>query len=225
MELALTDETLTIAIIAIVVVVVMSIRFGYSLKKKKIHKEENEGEAAVRRVLTNYCRKSTAHLLNNVTLNYKDGTTQIDHILFTQNGILVIETKHYSGWLFVNEKQKEWTQVLYKIKHRFQNPMLQNNMHVLAVRKILDFIPEEQIQGVVVFTGDAQFKTEMPIGVIQINQLEAYADGIRFGSLTENKLQFCIGRIEYRRLEITGKTDVDHQRYLKEKFGVLDDYE
>lgn len=224
MEITLTEESIVIVIIAFCAIVAMAIGVGYSLKKKKIRKEENEGEAAVRKVLTNYCRKSTAHLLNNVTLDYKDGTTQIDHILFTQNGILVIETKHYSGWLFVNENQKQWTQVIYKFKNRFQNPILQNNMHVQAVRKILDFIPEDQIQGLVVFTGDAQFKTKIPTCVIQITHLEAYSDGIRFGSLTENRLQFCIGRIEYRRLELTGRTDIEHQRYLEEKFGVLDEY-
>ncbi len=173
--------------------------------------------------MTNYCKKSTAHLLNNVTLEYKDGTTQIDHILITQNGILVIETKHYSGWLFANERQKLWTQVIFKVKNRFQNPIIQNSRHILAVQKMLDFIPKEQVQGLVVFTGDAQFKTEIPPGVIKIPQLEAYADNIRFGSLTENRLQFCVGRLEHKRLELTGKTDVEHQMYLERKFGELDE--
>ena len=31
-------------------------------------------------MLTNYCRKFTAHVLSNITLKYGDGTTQIDHI-------------------------------------------------------------------------------------------------------------------------------------------------
>lgn len=206
------------------VTVILPFWYGYYLGSKKQarkKKKENQGEAAVRKVLTNYCEKSTAHLLNNVTLEYKDGTTQTDHILITQNGVLVIETKHYSGWLFANERQKEWTQVLFKIKHRFQNPIIQNSKHILAVQKLLDFIPQEQVRGLVVFTGTAQFKTEVPPGVIQLAQLESYVDNIRLGSLSENRLQFCVGRLECKRLELTGKTDVEHQMYLERKHGVV----
>jgi len=221
MEISLSIEL----IIFFIVTIVVSIGFGYRLKRKKIYRRENEGEAIVRMILTEFCKQSTAHLLNNVTLEYKDGTTQIDHILLTQNGILVIETKHYSGWLFANEIQEYWTQVIYKLKYKFQNPILQNNMHVAAVRKLLDFIPGNEIQGLVVFTGDAEFKTEIPGGVIEIMELEDYAYNIRLGSLTENRLQFCIGRLESKRLELTERTDVEHQRYLEEKFGVLDEYQ
>jgi len=213
--------SIKLIIIVLAVIVVLSIGFGYFLKKKKIYREENEGEAVVRKVLTEFCKYSTAHLLNNVTLEYNDGTTQIDHILLTQNGILVIETKHYSGWLFANKSQEYWTQVIYKLKYKFQNPIIQNNMHVTATRKLLDFVPKSEIQGLVIFTGDAEFKTTVPDGVIEIMELEDYAHNIRFGSLTENRLQFCIGRLESKRLELTGQTDIEHQRYLEEKFGIL----
>jgi len=222
MELIITNRVILTAIAVLVVTVFLFYWFGYSRGKKRREKEENQGEAAVRKVLTYYCQQSTAHLLNNVTLEYKGGTTQIDHILVTQNGILVIETKHYTGWLFANEKQNQWTQVLFRVKHRFQNPILQNKRHVLAVRQLFDFLPKEMIQGLVVFTGDAEFKTEIPPNVIRLTQLESYADSIRFGSITENRIQFCVGRLEYKRLEITGKTDVEHQMYLEKKFGGVD---
>jgi len=207
-------------------IIAISLVFGFLLglrRKKKIkHKKENEGEAAVRKALTNFCKESTAHLLNNITLEYGDGTTQIDHILITQNGIIVIETKHYSGWLFANEKQKQWTQVKFKFKNKFQSPIFQNKKHVQAVQKLLDFIPKEQIQSLVVFTGDAEFKTEVPHGVIKLNQLISYVDKIRLGSLTDNRVQFCVGRLECKRLELTAKTDIEHQEYLDNKFGTVD---
>ncbi len=222
MEITLDRETLITILVVLSLTIALSLVIGFYLGRKRKRREENIGEAAVRMVLTNYCKKSTAHLLNNVTLEYGDGTTQIDHILITQNGILVIETKHYTGWLFATEKQKKWTQVIYKVKHRFQNPILQNRKHVLAVQMLLDFIPREQIQGLVVFTGDATFKTVIPPGVIKFPQLEGYADNIRLGSLAENMLQYCIGRLEHKRLGLTGKTDIEHQMYLEHKFGVID---
>ncbi|WP_197465351.1 nuclease-related domain-containing protein [Marinomonas sp. TW1] len=183
-----------------------------------ISNKENHGEKLVRESLLEYCQNSTAHVLNNITLEYDDGTTQIDHILVTQNGILVIETKHYNGWIFANENQKNWTQVLFKVKFKFQNPIFQNFKHLIATQKQLDFIPEQSISSLVVFTGEAQFKTLMPKNVIHVNNLIDYIDNIRLGSISENRVQFCVGRLECKRLELTKKTDVEHQGYLNNKF-------
>jgi restriction system protein len=219
-ELTLDNELILYVTAGALLAILVSVLFGYHIGKKRKEKEENEGEAIVRKILTGYCEVSTAHLLNNVTLPYKDGTTQIDHILITQNGIIVIETKNYSGWIFANSEQKEWTQVKYKLKFRFQNPIFQNYLHVSAVQDLLDFIPKNQIQSLVVFTGDAEFKTDIPSDVIHLNQLTSYIDSIRLGSITENRVQFCVGRIECKRFELTAKTDVEHQKYLESKFGV-----
>jgi len=52
------------------------------------------------------------HQMNHVTLRMDDGTTQVDHILVSRFGVFVIETKHYTGYLFANEEGQTWTQVL-----------------------------------------------------------------------------------------------------------------
>lgn len=196
--------------------------FGYIFGRRRNKRDEIEGEGAVRRALVKYCKTNKAHVLNNVTLSYRDGTTQIDHILITQNGILVIETKHYSGWLFANENHKHWTQVIFKVKNKFQNPIIQNKKHVNAVRQLLDFIPNDLVQSLVVFTGDAKFKTDIPHGVIKLNQLLPFVKDFRFGTLSENRVQFCVGRLECKRFEITSQTDIEHQAYLERKFGEVD---
>ena len=72
------------------------------------------------------------HLLNHITLKIKDGTTQIDHILVSRFGVFVIETKDYKGWIFANAMHATWTQVLYRVRFKFQNPILQNMRHVRA---------------------------------------------------------------------------------------------
>lgn len=54
-------------------------------------------------------------LLNNCTLpDHEQGTTQIDHILISPYGVFIIETKNYTGWIFGNARQKQWTQKIYK---------------------------------------------------------------------------------------------------------------
>ena len=206
-------------ILTIIIIFIIGFIIGFILGRIRQRTTENQGEAAVRKHLVKYCSTSPAHVLNNITLRYKDGTTQIDHILITQNGILVIETKHYSGWLFANENQKYWTQVIYKVKNKFQNPLRQNYKHVCAVQALLEFIPKEDIKGVVIFTGDAKFKTERPKGVIRLKELKSYINNMSSPEISENRVQFCVGRIEYTRFQITKSTDIEHQNYLETKFG------
>ncbi|WP_066018137.1 nuclease-related domain-containing protein [Endozoicomonas atrinae] len=203
--------------VSFISLVIFKIGFYYGNRRKVW--DGNHGEGLVRKQLTKYCEISTSHVLNNVTLTYGDGTTQIDHILISQNGILVIETKHYTGWLFAHEKQRQWTQVIYRVKNKFQNPIFQNQKHIKAVRQLLDFLPSSYIQGLVVFSGDAHFKTDIPDGVVHIEELISYIDTMRFGTISENRVQFCVGRLECKRLELTQKTDVEHQAYLEQKFG------
>ncbi|MCI5211859.1 MAG: NERD domain-containing protein, partial [Candidatus Electrothrix sp. ATG2] len=120
---------------------------------EKVYKNENEGERIMRSCLTSYCTYTKgAHVLNNVTLRFNEDTTQIDHILITMRGILVVETKHYTGWIFGNARQKKWTQVIYKKKYRFQNPLHQNYKHILAVQQALHFVPDTLVSGAIVFT-------------------------------------------------------------------------
>jgi restriction system protein len=43
---------------------------------------------------------------HNLIVPTQNGTTQIDHVLLSQYGIFVIETKNYEGWIFGDEHQK-----------------------------------------------------------------------------------------------------------------------
>jgi hypothetical protein len=180
---------------------------------------ENRGEAAVRRELVARFSAPAYHLLNNVTLPVEDGTTQVDHVLVSRFGVFVLESKHYKGWLFAQATALQWTQVLYKKHYKFQNPIHQNRKHVSAVAKLLDFVPTEHIHSVVVFTGEATFKTQRPAGVVALPELQAHISSFGVEVLTENRMQFCVGRLEHCRLALTKQTDVEHVAHLRRKFG------
>jgi len=77
-------------------------------------------------------------VLHNIMLPTADGaTTQIDHIVVSPYGIFVIETKTYKGWIFGNANQPKWTQVFYKKKSQFQNPLRQNYKHIITLSECL----------------------------------------------------------------------------------------
>jgi len=176
---------------------------------------QNPAEALLSRLVLKSFGPANYHLMNHVTLQMKDGTTEVDHILVSRFGVFVIETKNYKGWIFANAKHADWTQVLFKAKFKFQNPILQNVRHVSAVRDLLDFLPAGTVRSVVVFTGTAEFKTQIPDGVF--SSLSALIDYLRAQTvevMSINRVQFCVGRLETARLAISGETDVEHVRSL-----------
>ncbi len=74
--------------------------------------------------------------------NRNGRSTQIDVALATKVGIIVFEVKDYSGWIYGSVNQMNWTQVLAyrKEKHRFYNPILQNQRHFDNLKtKLTDF--------------------------------------------------------------------------------------
>lgn len=79
--------------------------------------------------------------------------TQLDHVVISNYGIFCIETKSYKGWIFGNANDKYWTQVIYKHKERFYNPLRQNYAHTKAVEELIKSkYPKAQILSFVVFT-------------------------------------------------------------------------
>ena len=178
---------------------------------------QNRGEALVSRVLLSNFRPPDYHLMNHVTIRLEDGTTEVDHILVSRFGVFVIETKDYSGWIFANAADRTWTQVRFKWRFKFQNPIFQNNRHVRAVKELLDFLPPEAVKSIVVFSGGAEFKTETPEGVIEISQLTEYLRQQTAVVMSPNRLQLCVGRLETARLAISGATDVEHMRSLTQR--------
>ncbi len=194
---------------------------GYFIGRFRRMGLENTGEGAIRDLLTRQFPGEEFHLMNNLTLPCSDGTTQIDHVLLSRYGVFVIETKHYTGWIFANADSAKWTQVIYQVRNQFQNPIRQNFKHVQIVRRLLDFVPNEHIHSLVVFTGDAEFKTPKPDGVFSPLGLVSHLHGFAEEVLTVDQLHTAVGRLECARRLISGKTDTEHQRYLNQRFGEL----
>jgi hypothetical protein len=180
---------------------------------------QNSGEALVSRVLLSHFGPPDYHLMNHVTIRMDDGTTEVDHILVSRFGVFVIETKDYSGWIFANATEERWTQVHFRQKFKFQNPIFQNYRHVRAVQGLLDFLPREAITSVVVFSGNAEFKTEIPGGVLTVDQLANYLRHQAETLISQDRLHLCVGRLETARLAISGETDVEHIRSLARRHG------
>lgn len=113
-------------------------------------------------------------ILHNIMLPTVDGaTTQIDHIVVSEWGIFVIETKTYSGWVFGDANSPQWTVSHFKRKDRFQNPLRQNYKHIATLSECLG-IPKEYFKTIVAFGGETDFKTQMPPEVMLFGDVPDY---------------------------------------------------
>ena len=88
-------------------------------------------------------RENQQYVINDLIVLNNEMSSQIDHIVINPRGIFVIETKNYSGVIYGNENQREWTQVLAygKVKNKLYNPLKQNATHVYNVKKIIGNLP------------------------------------------------------------------------------------
>lgn len=118
----------------------------------------NMGEYNIYRTLEKI--KGTKLILTNLYIPKEDGsTTEIDLVLFTNFGIFVIESKNYSGWIFGDEKYRNWTQVFpNKKKFKFFNPIWQNKGHIKALKEVLDITDESLMQSYIVFSNNCELK-------------------------------------------------------------------
>lgn len=124
------------------------------------------GEYAVARAL----RGIGATALNDVYLPGRSCITQIDHLVLTQTGIVVLETKAYGGALYDQGRGRPWRQYIGRQYHAHHNPLDQNYGHCKAVEAIVGrSIP---IQGFVVLAGTGRFPHGSPSGVLTIRDLK-----------------------------------------------------
>ena len=154
--------------------------------------------------------------MHNVTLPTADGgSTQIDHLIFSPYGLFVLETKNYQGWIFGTEKQREWTQQIYRKRSRFQNPLRQNYKHIKTLQSLLDIAPEH-LHSVIAFVGDCEFKTEMPAHVTRglgfVGHIQSFAEPV----WSPEQMQALLDKLEELRLQPGRATDRRHVAHVRQ---------
>ncbi len=172
------------------------------------------GEFMVNTATRLHLPKDEYHLIKDVTLRTDYGTTQIDHIIVSRFGVFVVETKNMKGWIFGSVKQKTWTQKIYKHTSNFQNPLHQNHKHVKTLETLLD-IPASAIYSLVVFVGDATFKTEMPNNVTYSSGYIRHIKSKREVVLSQADVDAVISQIEKMRLQRGLATNRKHVSHLR----------
>ncbi|WP_163099693.1 NERD domain-containing protein [Peribacillus alkalitolerans] len=140
--------------------------------------------------------------------NGEGGTTQVDHVVTSPFGIFVIETKHYQGWIFGKEDQRFWTQVIYKRKEKFLNPIWQNYGHIQALKNYFGNEDFETMYSIIAFSNNSTLKFNddfKSARVIQFKQLLKVIKEWNLHRLSEKELKNINRALEG--LSIKGKKE------------------
>lgn len=100
--------------------------FGKGKRKGRI------GEKKTAAVLAKYSAKHKCKVINGIWLPLYNGVCEVDHIVFGEFGVAVIETKAVGGQ--ISGSGKNLTHIMGKRVHKLYNPNLQNKTHVDNIR-------------------------------------------------------------------------------------------
>ncbi|MBD8071577.1 NERD domain-containing protein [Bacillus sp. PS06] len=128
-------------------------------------------------------------------------TSQIDHVIISVYGIFVIETKNYKGWIFGSERNKYWTQTIYKKKSNFYNPIHQNYGHIKAIQGFLENEDDAIFHSIIAFSPSATIK-EMDVKssnvqVVYTTDLLKTIQGYTKPVLTEQQVKRMVTRLSF----------------------------
>ena len=145
--------------------------------------------------------------LHDLLLEYEGHTVQIDHVVISEYGVFVIETKNFRGMIYGSGENKRWIQVNKGKKRRFYSPTIQNNRHRIVLSKI-GKLPLAKVIPLTVFVGKCELHLKDVSRVVQSNDLIPYIN-----SITEKILSLSDVERIYKRLESKNITSESARRH------------
>lgn len=149
---------------------------------------------------------------DHLILPSNKGTTQIDHLIVSEFGLFIVETKNKKGWIFGSSDQPYWTQVIYGSKYPFQNPLHQTFRQKRILGKFLS-LDESFIHTVVYFNGDCKFKSHFPPNVIR-SSLGSYIKAFKTPVFHIHQVDALVDMLEHH-ISVSTLTNRDHLHSLR----------
>ena len=116
--------------------------------------------------------------------NGDDSEIQIDHLVLTSQGLLIVDIKDAVGTVFGGDKMQEWAVISNERRYTFPNPQEALYDRIAAVRHIVRQVP---VAGRILFLDGAEFTKGIPSLVSSLDQLLA-----EFGEPDKNAAKFKI---------------------------------
>ncbi len=156
----MTSETGPMVLAVFVLVLVIAVAL-YWMKKR------HNRELTLREVIDDIAYERAQGM---VIPNIDDGEIQIDQLLLTAHGLLIIDIKEVQGTVFGSDKMQDWTVINQDRRFTFSNPQPALYDRIAAVRHIVRQVP---VAGRVLFLDGAEFTKGTPKMVASLEDLHA----------------------------------------------------
>lgn len=135
------------------------------------------GEFKTFQSLKSFEKEGCKFLFNVYVPKGKGKTSECDVLLLTPRGIVAIESKNYSGWIFGEQSSRKWMEIHNaESKHQFYNPVWQNTTHINSLKAQLRY-PKFPIWNVIAFSDECEFKqlkiTDSEVHVVHYQDLNS----------------------------------------------------
>lgn len=100
--------------------------------------------------------------------NGDDGEIQLDYLLLTSQGVLILHIKDVQGTVFGSDKMQDWTVISDDRRYTFSNPQPALYDRIAAVRQIVNQVP---VAGRVLFLEGGEFTKGVPGLVCNLDEL------------------------------------------------------
>ncbi len=188
-----------------IVLLIVFLLLVFARRKHVFISPGNSGEFKVSLILSQL--PDEYHVFDDVYLETNGRSSQIDHVVISQYGIFVIETKNYSGSVYGSENAENWTQYLNGDDYKFRNPIKQNQSHVWAIKDTLHIAPSSIIP-IVVFLNGADLRCNTTSAVLYTGQLRNYI-------LSHKTIAFTFDGVERLSQRLEESRVYDHDRKQK----------
>ena len=113
-----------------------------------------------------------------------EGEIQVDQLMLTSQGLLILEIKDVQGKVFGSDKMSDWTVIAQDRRFTFPNPQPALYDRIAAVKQIVREVP---VAGRVLFLEGAEFTKGIPSMVCNLDELVA-----EFGEPNKDAARFKV---------------------------------
>ena len=128
-------------------------------------------------------------VINDLLLRSGANSTQIDHVVVSIYGIFVIETKYYKGWIYGGAESEYWTQNIYGHKYQMRNPVIQNQGHIRAIKRLLNLREGIPVYSIVAFSWQGTLHVNRTLPVMYWRQVVPYIRQFDQPKLSESEVR------------------------------------
>ncbi len=170
--------------------------------KKLTKKLGQSAETIINNDIATWAKHTTNRFIKASLYAYnKNMVFEVDGILITTKGIIVVEIKSIKGEIIGEAKATQWIKKIGEKQHITGNPIIQNDKHINHIMKMLDI--KVPIVSLIVYSNRAESikVTNQPGHVVLIRHSELFNSLDKINSVLETKLSDQQVKVLYNKIK------------------------